>query len=239
MEHTKKMALVPHQLVSSLLAQQHLHPNIVQLNSLDQQMKAILDDSAVPADVKFKKYNHVLHQYMNLRDQELRPTPIPIQEIPAKSKLPDILDGIPKKSRNSAHLLLQHIEQNPEIDWNDKHELVLRGNSIQGSNIVDLIHDFSRQRTSIKPATGWREFANALQRGNISREAIGNKSRLEEPAPLAVVQESPDVFHSPPGLLGPLPKLLPSTSLKRKISSSTPTRKLRSNPKRKLPWSPY
>ena len=224
MEHTKKMALVPHQLVSSLLAQQHLNPNIAQLNSLDQQMKAILDDTGVPADLKYKQYNQVLRQYINVRDQELRPTPVPIQEISTRSKRPDILEGIPKTHKATARLLLRHIEDTPEIEWNDKQELVIQGNTVPGSNIVDLIHDFSRPRKTVRPATGWHELSEALKKTNVSREAVANKWRLQDEPRLAFV--TPEFS-------------TPASSTKKKKIQSTPGRKLRSNPRKKTAWSPY
>ena len=185
MDHAKKMALVPHQLVSSLLAQQQLNSNLAELSKLDQEMKAVLDDKQMSADLKYKQYSQVLHRYMNLRDQELRaPVPIPIQEaavdkVPAKILLPNILDTVPKQSRNQARMLLQHVQDSPHITWNNQLELELNGKKVAGSNIVDLIHDFSRPRTRVAPANGWQEFAGVLRETNIPREAIGNAARLE------------------------------------------------------------
>ena len=190
MESTKKMALIPHQLVSSLLAQQHLNPNLAELSKLDQEMKLVLDDKNTSPDLKYKQYSQVLHKYMNLRDEQLRPVPISIKQITttAPQKLPDILlDSVPKTNRNKARILLQHVENTPRITWNDQLELIVDGKKVDGSNLTDLIHDFSRARTKVAPAIGWHEFANALRETNIPREAIGNVARLE---PQLAVQSS-------------------------------------------------
>ena len=194
MENSKKMALIPHQLVSSLLAQQQLNPNLAKLSSLDHEMKSVLDDSSVPADLKYKHYNQVLHRYMNLRDQELKPTPIQLKDTTPLPTLPpiNILEGMPKKNMNQASLLLQHVQQNPNITWNDQQEVIINGQKIPNSNIVDLIHDFSRSRKTVTPAIGWREFATALKNSNISREAIVNKNRLEP-----VLAVSSGTFYTP------------------------------------------
>ena len=72
----KKMALVPFTMVEHLMRaqreQQQLITNspIVQLSTLDQDMKAILDSNE-PADIKAKRYSQVMQTYSAIRDKEV------------------------------------------------------------------------------------------------------------------------------------------------------------------------
>jgi hypothetical protein len=53
----------------------------------------------------------------------------------------------------------------PDISWNEKGELKCKGETVQGSNVVDLVNDVLRKRKYFNPQ-GWETFGEAL------REAI-------------------------------------------------------------------
>jgi hypothetical protein len=66
----KKMTLVPHALLSSFLNQQQqmVNPEIVQLSELDREMKAILENRSLPADIKQKQYGQTLNRFLAVKD---------------------------------------------------------------------------------------------------------------------------------------------------------------------------
>jgi hypothetical protein len=45
-----------------------------------------------------------------------------------------------------AKLLLKKMKSSPDISWNEKRELKYKGETVQGSNVVDLVNDVLRKR---------------------------------------------------------------------------------------------
>jgi hypothetical protein len=59
----------------------------------------------------------------------------------------------------------------PDISWNEKGELKYKGETVQGSNVVDLVNDVLRKRKYFNPQ-GWETFGEALREartGPVSR----------------------------------------------------------------------
>ena len=167
----RKMALVPAELANL----QHHSPSgaiLGQLSLLDQQMKSVLDDTSTTPELKLQKYYSTLRRYETLQDNSSHMSvPVRVDEgsvikRDAPTSLPAlesaILEQVPKPQRQSAKLLLEHVKENPDISWNQNRELVHKGSVVTGSNIFDLISDFSRNRRNQAPAQGWKEFTDAL-----------------------------------------------------------------------------
>ena len=110
MESARKVALVPQQLLSSLMAQQQFNPAINQLSELDKGMQSILENSNLPADIKMKQYSQLMHKYQTMKDQELnKPMTVDIQSKGSSMlSIPDddIVGGVPKNYQNKAKLLI-------------------------------------------------------------------------------------------------------------------------------------
>ena len=184
MQHVKKMALVPQMMVDRMMEaqreQQQLTSNtpIVQLSLLDKELKSILE-SAMPSDIKAKEYGKVLQHYSTLRSKEIF-TPLSVVDVPVK---PDLLTGLAPTYINKGKMLVQSIANNPDLQWNDKNEIIYKGRHIAGSNLVDLIHTYAKPKSSQKPV-GWRLFGRALIDNNTPRIALANTelvNKIDEP----------------------------------------------------------
>jgi hypothetical protein len=59
---------------------------------------------------------------------------------PVKQDLIDneILESVPKTMKANAQLLLKKMKSSPDISWDEKGELKYKGETVQGSNVVDL-----------------------------------------------------------------------------------------------------
>ena len=198
MEHSRKVALVPQHLLSSLLAQQQLNPAVQRLSYLDNGMQNMLENSNLPPDVKHKQYGQMMHRYQTLRDQELNKTfPIKLNEVPPTSTIPsgDIIDSLPRNYRNKAKLLLAHIRKTPNLQVDDFGQVAINGQPIEGSNITDLIFDYVKPTRRSQGPAGWRQFGKMLKQTNVPREAIVNVTRwnqIDEPV-LAAAISSEDI----------------------------------------------
>lgn len=201
MDSICKVALVPQHLLSTLMAQQQqLNPGLAQLTNLDRGMQNVLQNSDLPSDIKHKQYTQMMHNYQTVRDQELnKPMTINVKSADTASSLvvpdEDILEGMPKNYRTKAKLLLKHVKRSPNIGTDEKGQIVIDGRKIEGSNIADLIYDYSKPlRRNHPPARGWREFGRALKQTNVPREAIVNGTRwheIDQPALAVHEQEQP------------------------------------------------
>ena len=88
-----------------------------------------------------------------------------------------VVQAVPPQFRNKAELLWKQIENTPGLSWDNKNQLMVGNEVIQGSNIIDLVNDLVRSRKRLEPPKGWMSLASALKRANTPREAIGNPER--------------------------------------------------------------
>lgn len=172
MKHTQKMILVP-----ADITEQHKPIDPV-LNNLDAEMNRILSNEKISSDVKLIKYNQVLRKFSKFHVQRQEPHEISFVVEDDVISNEEILKNMPGTRITTAKSLLSHIRSNPNIKIESNGEIIVDGQKIFGSNIVDLVHDFSRDLKAHPPAVGAIEMAKALKRSNMPLELIGNKARL-------------------------------------------------------------
>ena len=176
--------------------------------TLDDEIKSILDSSTLPDHEKVLQYDQALRKYLTRVNQTntrqwndnfkaSRPASIQ-QPNPATAnsektvKLEKrLIDSLPKTLQTKGRLLLDHIKEATELNWNDRGELLNKGATINGSNVSDLIHETLRARKLSEVPIGWETYANVLKQSNVPNDLIGNKVRWEAP----LVEASP--FKSP------------------------------------------
>jgi len=90
----------------------------------------------------------------------------------------NILAVLPKRSRLNASSILQHINRDPDIDWNAKGEILINGTLIANSHIVDLLKDTAHNFKHSDPV-GVSEFYKALAKSNLPLGLLQNKARRE------------------------------------------------------------
>ena len=83
-----------------------------------------------------------------------------------------IIATVPQKSKSRARALLDLLTQT-DIAWNNYGECVLKGQSIQGSNICDLVKCLLFNYKSFQP-NGYHEFIHSLANFNIPETLIVN-----------------------------------------------------------------
>lgn len=198
----RKMALVPadfarnlaHANVNNNNNATSMHtpmgPTLNQLSSLDQEMKAVLENNTIDPIMKLQKYYYALKRYDTIQDNA-EPPAVPVKIPKEKTSQPgttrdlpvneiDIVESLPVSLRNKGKLLLKYVRDNRDISWKpETKELVYRGTVVPGSNVFDLISDATRNRKTQATPTGWKQLASALIDQNVPRTAIGNDRRWE------------------------------------------------------------
>jgi len=166
MEHAKKMVLVEPRQIDKF------KESMVDktLSKLDGEIYEILHRD-IADDEKAKLYSNSLSRYLNidkpnivtkfsLNESEEKKTE-PVKESKNIESL--VLETVPKKWKSHASRLLTHIKNNPEVNWSEKGELVLKTTTLPKTHVVDLINDLLRKRTSTPSPTGWMQLADALK----------------------------------------------------------------------------
>jgi hypothetical protein len=97
---------------------------------------------------------------------------------PVKQDLIDneILECVPKTMKAKVQLLLKKMKSSPDISLNEKRELKYKGETVQGSNVVDLVNDVLSKRQYFNPQ-GWVTFGEALREGNVPQDSIGHEDQ--------------------------------------------------------------
>ena len=81
-----------------------------------------------------------------------------------------------QKQWRPRHNLLNQMKSSPDISWNEKGEVKYKGETVQGSKVVDLVNDVLRKGEYFNPQ-GWETFGEALREANVPQDLIGHEDR--------------------------------------------------------------
>ena len=160
------------------------------LSSLDQTMQAILQNPSVGDDyTKAQHYSQVLQRYLRQADQ-YRERPlgkVTVKEIESVedaksdkdvSQIKQLLRGtLPPSLIRGGTTLAETLADLPEVNWDDKLQLIVDGKTVENSNIVDLLSDLGRKKKTSKPPKGMNELLTVFKERNIARSLIPNEAR--------------------------------------------------------------
>ena len=170
----KIMNLVDPRMLESLPPVNPVHRT---LNTLDQDMQAILQRSDLSDADKVRQYNQVLQRYLEYQDRQPTGPPSALPS-PRHDLEGDLIHTVPKTMQKKAKALLERIKSHPDMNWNERGEFVYQNRVVGGSNMVDLINDMLRHRKSFQPR-GWQAFARALRQTNVPQDMIGHRERWD------------------------------------------------------------
>lgn len=165
-----------------------------QTDEFRTELDRILKKDSLTPEEAYKSYMQLFSKYINLeKESNSPPTVIFKPEILTEISetiitKPEntandiwlnekILLNIPKNKRPTARAMIEFIKDNQVVDTNKKGEIVIENNVTKNSHIIDLIHDFSRERNKKLLPVGFKEFAHALKKSNMPKEYVGNSIR--------------------------------------------------------------
>ena len=138
------------------------------LSSLDTDMSNILTDPYLTDDKKVQRYTSAQTRYnlMNApasRDESAENVE---KRIPS-----DVLASLPKNLKSKGNRLLDFIKNDPNINFNERGELIVDGSTIANSHASDLVN-YVLKKSKVQPI-GWNQFKDKLQRMNVPRSLMG------------------------------------------------------------------
>ena len=171
MEHAKKMMLVDPRFARPSMREKSL-------SALDTEIANTLD-SDEPDDVKVKRYLMTLNRF-KFHEEIPKPSTSPIEKLEST-----VLQSVPQNQQYKAKRVLDLLKRSSEVDFNDQGEIIYRQSKVPDSNILDLIEDVTRTK-STEPPVGWEALAESLKASKAPREVVSNTRTwnfMRDPAP--------------------------------------------------------
>ncbi|CAH1240718.1 Hypp6074 [Branchiostoma lanceolatum] len=208
MEHAKKMALVPQELLTTIQAkqQEEMSPLVKTTVSLDDDMKTILSRQDIPDDQKAVLYQQLLQRYLTYRDKR-RTEPVSVRllssptttdtvpstdgktidssptnvtrSVSSSEKDKAILGAFPKTMKSRARQILDTIkDKGGDVIGYDDQGQLLFNKQVVPGSNVSDLIRDTLQRRKGFNPIGWRSFARGLARINAPEAAIRHPTRL-------------------------------------------------------------
>ena len=190
MSSFKKMTLMSQEELERIKAKQikEYDPSITALARVQNQVDTVLNDptlAQLPPDERLKLLQKLQHRFDQIKhegDTPLKlagvattmpePAPLPVSRPPIQ------LFGINSRYRNHADALMKHILQDPAtLSVNERNEIVVKGRTVPGSNILDLVSDAfatSKSRVEGPRPAGFSDFVTGLRDVNAPRTLLMN-----------------------------------------------------------------
>ena len=157
MIHAKKVVLLPYEEPSNDLHSIHTPTSV--LSRLDNAMCNILNLNDFQDErEKWNKYSQTLQKFINIQKNNnnieyIQPNvnQTVLEEGEAaknQTEISDesILQTVPKKFQTKAKLFLDYARQVGNLTWDQNGVVTANGDTIAGSNIVDIVNDAMRNR---------------------------------------------------------------------------------------------
>ena len=91
-----------------------------------------------------------------------------------------VCEKLPPRLQWEVKPLVKLLEQVSEVDWDQKQQLVLGGETVANSNIIDLIRALISDKHYSKYPKGWFKLVGALQNNKISKEFMDSSLRRKK-----------------------------------------------------------
>ena len=155
------------------------------MDTLDKKMESILEREDLSTDERLKLYDQSFTRFLNVHNNyrprlvvsRVSTSPPAVIETETKDAIEEeILESVPKTMKTKAELLVRKLKADPNVAWSEKGELKYKGETVRGSNVVDLVNDVLRKRKYFNPQ-GWETFGEALREANVPQDLIGHEDR--------------------------------------------------------------
>ena len=150
---------------------------------LDEEISRLLQKKDLSEYEKAQRYAALFQKYSAFHQPGL---PVPPQSqsviIPPEPKSPgysaqNIISSLPKRYQNRAESLLSLVGKEPDqLAWNNRGEIIVKGNIVPGSHIADLVRSVLVPKAK-RPQKGTDPFAQALDEMNIPQGMMSNSYR--------------------------------------------------------------
>lgn len=184
MDGVKKMVLLPHSALKSTNDSPIVGTHGL-IDQLDNKMHSILSDKRLSPSEKWNRYSEALNQYLHFVDEHRKPVGVSVTlEQPASSRdvkqdthLRETLQrAVPIMYRKTAQAILDELSvaRSQELmTWDENGQLIIRGKTLPGTNVVDIISDLCRSRKNFVPE-GREQVREIVKDLHLPRDLVRN-----------------------------------------------------------------
>lgn len=157
-------------------------PKLEKMIAIEKELGEILN-SRMNIHEKRSRYQDILQTLLDFKDKYTQDNvqafknEDPSQEDYLKDFRPVLETSLPPTVKNKGIALYETLKD--KLTWDTSGQIVIDGQPIIGSNIVDLISDLVRTWKR-DPITGWPIIKQKLRTINFPRSLISNQNRLNE-----------------------------------------------------------
>ena len=101
-----------------------------------------------------------------------------LHPISPDNRTDDLLTSLPLSLRSRAEVILNHLNKHADFRWNDKGEIIVDGQLVKGSNIIDLIKIQLKDYKSFHPV-GTEVFSQLVQESNVPQSVLSPTRRFQ------------------------------------------------------------
>jgi hypothetical protein len=167
-------------------------------------LQRILNNESLDAELQMMLYHQIFSRYLILNEKLNEPTTVLVKQ-EARNESPDmvadtqemkdypnsdeetqedwvskVFTDLPRGYRKKAEILVDYLNDASEFEVNSRGEVVLNGERIPDTHIIDLVHDIVRNRQKRPPPHGHGPFLKFLKGLNVPKESFGNRQRWKE-----------------------------------------------------------
>lgn len=164
------------------------NPEKRELQRSEMEIKHVWDKD-IPADEKIRLFTEELNNLKSRYDELTKAKPLKVvmeknlEDNKNNAMDSNIIKSLPKNSQSEGELILNHLRKYPEvITWNERGEIIFKGDVVPGSNLTDLVSSVTTARKSNLPVFQQTVFLKALSETNTPESWIknrGNKKLLQ------------------------------------------------------------
>lgn len=109
----------------------------------------------------------------------IQPTYNQSNDVIDSHKMDEVIRLLPRNIKHNGGIILTYMNKDPDINWDKDLQLVVKGNIIKGSNLIDLIKSTQYLYKTFIPL-GAKDFNKALSKYNLPQTCIKIKNNRSE-----------------------------------------------------------
>lgn len=172
-------------------------PEKRELFSLDTAMLRVINDKNMTQEEKVKIYNSTLSKFQSVKDYiPSQPPPPPSSNSTTDQRSKTHSDykpttGIAKQFHKKANELLAFLRRSGKVNVTGTGELIVKGETLTGSNVSDLLNKAINVKAKIDKPLGWGRFMEVVVEENVPKSLLSKIIKTDDLKPTLSVKKTP------------------------------------------------
>jgi hypothetical protein len=165
-----KVVVIPEEMWHATETRLKMEPMRKSLNEIEHAIEKLLDDENIVDSDKIKLLIQLQQRYNRIYDTRTRNLEVNIKEEqskPSQLQTNELITTMPKLLQKKADHILNYIRDSDHLGWNQNRQLVVNGEVIPNSNIIDLVRHLIDSGGKRDHPKGWQLFKEKISELNV------------------------------------------------------------------------